>query len=214
MKGDILIIDENHRKAAKQTVPLLIDDIKKAGKKFVITVAGESGAGKSEVAASIADLLKVDGFETFIFAQDDYFIYPPKTNENKRKEDISWVGMKEVKLDLLDKNIKDGISGLKPIVKPMVDFKANRIAEETINLDNYDILIAEGTYTTILKNVDCRIFIDRNKLDTIESRKKRNREAQDEFLDKVLTIEHEIISKHKILADIIVSKEWNASKVK
>jgi uridine kinase len=211
MKGDILIIDDNHRKAAGQVVPLIIDDIKKSGKKFVITVAGESGAGKSEVAASIAELLKDHGFDTFIFAQDDYFIYPPKTNENKRREDISWVGMKEVKLDLLDDNLRDAFMDKNPIVKPMVDFKENVITEETVDLEKYNILIAEGTYTTTLQNTDCRIFIDRNKMDTIESRKKRNREAQDEFLDNVLTIEHDIISKHKALADIIISKNWEAS---
>ena len=74
-------------------------------------------------------------------------------------------------------------------------------------------LIAEGTYTTALQNVDCKVFIDRNKMDTIESRKKRNREKQDEFLDRILTIEHEIISKHKAMADIVISKEWKASKV-
>ena len=62
-------------------------------------------------------------------------------------------------------------------------------------------------------NVDCKVFIDRNKIYTIESRKKRNREKQDEFLDRILTIEHEIISKHKAMADIVISKEWKASKV-
>ena len=213
MKGDILIIDENHRKAASQVVPLIIDDAKKSNKKYVISVAGESGAGKSEVAASIAELMMDHNLETFIFAQDDYFIYPPKTNEDKRKEDISWVGTNEVKLDVLDDNLRDGIAGVNPIVKPMVDFKANMIAEETIDLDKYDVLIAEGTYTTILQNVDCRIFINRNKMDTVEARKKRNREAQNQFLDNVLTIEHNIISKHKDLADIIISKEWEATKI-
>jgi len=49
-------------------------------------------------------------------------------------------------------------------------------------------------------------------MDTIESRKKRAREAQDEFLDRILTIEHEIISKHKNIADIVISKEWEAKK--
>ncbi|MCB2218947.1 MAG: hypothetical protein KQI35_01035 [Bacteroidetes bacterium] len=214
MKGDILIIDENHRKAAKQVVNLILDDIQNASKKYVITVAGESGAGKSEIGASIAEKLKEHGLHAYVFGQDDYFVYPPKTNAREREKDISWVGTQEVKLDLLDQNIMDTVNGKTKIIKPLVDFDADQIGEETVDLSGYDVLIAEGTYTTALKNADCKVFIDRNKMDTIESRKKRNREKQDAFLDRILTIEHDIISKHKALADIVISKEWNASKNK
>ncbi|MCD4791194.1 MAG: zeta toxin family protein [Bacteroidales bacterium] len=210
MKGDILIIDENHRKAAKQVVDLIFEKICNRGNKYVITVAGESGAGKSEIADSIAEALEKENIKSFIFGQDDYFVYPPKTNARQREKDINWVGMQEVKRDLLDQNIKDVLDGNYEIIKPLVDFNADKIGKETVNLKDYDVLIAEGTYTTTLKNADCRVFINRNKLDTLESRKKRAREKQDEFLEKILTIEHEIISQHKKLADIIITKEWDA----
>ncbi|MBN2175539.1 MAG: hypothetical protein JW731_15530 [Bacteroidales bacterium] len=212
MKGDILIIDEKHRKAASQVVVMIIQDIKNSSKKYVITVAGESGAGKSEVGISIAEKLSEHGIKAFVFGQDDYFVYPPKTNARQREKDISWVGPEEVRLDLLDDNIADAIAGKNPVTKPLVDFNADKIGEEKVDFSKYHVLIAEGTYTTLIKNVDCRVFIDRNKLDTFESRKKRNREKQDEFLDRILTIEHEIISKHKALADIVISKNWNVSK--
>ena len=210
MKGDILIIDENHRKAASQVVDLILDDIKNKPNKFVITVAGESGAGKSEVAESISDKLQSLGIKCFVFGQDDYFVYPPKTNAKTREKDIAWVGMQEVKLDLLDQNLKDATEKEAPINKPLVDFNADKIGEETVDLSGYDVLIAEGTYTTTLTNVDKKIFIDRNKMDTVESRKKRAREAQDEFLDKILTIEHEIIAPHKEIADVVIAKTWTA----
>ncbi len=210
MKGDILIIDDNHRKAAGQVVDLLIEDIRKTPRKFVITVAGESGAGKSEIAESLSEKLWEQGLKCFVFGQDDYFVHPPKTNARTREKDISWVGMQEVKLDLLDQNIKEAVDEVAPIQKPLVDFDADRIGQETVDLTSYDVLIAEGTYTTSLKNVDKKVFIDRNKMDTVESRKKRAREAQDEFLDKILTIEHEIIAPHKEMADIVISKTWNA----
>jgi uridine kinase len=214
MKGDILIIDDNHRKAAIQVVELIFSDIHKTNHKYVITVAGESGAGKSEVAKSIADKLKEKKINCFIFGQDDYFKLPPKTNAHQRQKDIAWVGMQEVKLNMLDQNILDGIKGLDVITKPLVDFHADKIGEEKVDLSKFKVLIAEGTYTTTLCNADCRIFIDRNKIDTIESRKKRAREKQDDFLDKILTIEHDIISKHKSLANIVISREWNVLKVK
>ncbi|HPE57002.1 MAG TPA: hypothetical protein P5514_03745 [Bacteroidales bacterium] len=213
MKGDILIIDDNHRQAAAQVVELILKDIQNAPKKYVITVAGESGAGKSEIGRSIADKLLDYDIEAYVFGQDDYFLYPPKTNAKQREKDIAWVGIQEVRLDLLDQNIRDAVEGDPKITKPLVDFDADKIGEEQVDLKPYKVLIAEGTYTTALQNVDCKVFIDRNKMDTIESRKKRNREKQDEFLDRILTIEHEIISKHKAMADIVISKEWKASKV-
>jgi len=210
MKGDILIIDDNHRKAAQQVVDLILEDIRKTPRKFVITVAGESGAGKSEIAESITEKLWEHGLKSYVFGQDDYFVHPPKTNAKTREKDISWVGMQEVRLDYLDQNLKDAVDEIKPIEKPLVDFDADKIGEEKVDLTSYDVLIAEGTYTTTLKNADKRIFIDRNKMDTVESRKKRAREAQDEFLDRILTIEHEIIAPHKELADVVITKTWNA----
>ncbi len=212
MKGDILIIDDHHRKAAVKAVKLILGEVLKSQHKFVITVAGESGAGKSELAKSIADHLEEKKIGCFIFGQDDYFKLPPKTNARQREKDITWVGMQEVKLDVLDQNILDALNGKPNITKPLVDFNADKIGEEKVDLSAFKVLIAEGTYTTELKNVNCRIFIDRNKLDTVESRKKRAREKQDDFLDKILTIEHDIISKHKLLADIIISRDWDVTK--
>ncbi|MCK5838878.1 MAG: hypothetical protein KAG99_03470, partial [Bacteroidales bacterium] len=156
--------------------------------------------------------LKENGVETFIFQQDDYFVYPPKTNAKQREKDINWVGMQEVKLDLLDNELLQIKAGETIIEKPLVDFDADQIGKETVNLSKYKVLIAEGTYTTSLKQADMRIFIDRNIDDTKESRKKRAREKQDEFLEKILLIEHNIISKHKALADIIVTKDFDAVK--
>ena len=214
MKGDILIIDDNHRKAATQVVSFILEEIENSENKYVITVAGESGAGKSEIAASIAEKLEEYKIKSFVFGQDDYFVFPPKTNANRREKDISWVGMQEVKLDLLDQNLEAVLKGFTSLTKPLVDFDDDKIGEESVNLRDYKVLIAEGTYTTTLINVNCKVFIDRNKMDTIESRKKRAREKQNEFLDNILTIEHEIISKHKALADIIISKEFEAKEVK
>jgi hypothetical protein len=42
-------------------------------------------------------------------------------------------------------------------------------------------------------------------LNTKISRQERAREAQDEYLEKILLIEHKIISLHKSKADIIVT---------
>jgi len=212
MEGDVLIINNYHRKAAKQVVAILLHEIDNAEGKFFLTVAGESGAGKSEVAASIADELEKSGRKTFVFQQDDYFVYPPKTNAEKRKVDIGWVGMQEVKLSKLDEEIAAIRSGENKIEKPLVIFGEDRITSETVDVSGYDVFIAEGTYTTALKNVDAHIFIDRDVKDTKKARAKRAREKQDEFLEQILTIEHRIISAQKENADIIITKGFDAIK--
>ena len=213
MRGDILIIDDNHRKAAKEVVKIILSEIERPIQKFVISVAGESGAGKSEIAASIAEVLEKKGLKCFIFQQDDYFVYPPKTNAKTREKDINWVGEREVKLKLIDEELEQIRKGLTIIKKPLVIFEEDRIDEETVDLSDVDVFIVEGTYTTALKNVDQKVFIDRNLNDTKASRLKRNREKQDEYLERILMIEHKIISAHKALADIIITKDYNAIKI-
>jgi uridine kinase len=210
MEGDIIIIEEHHKRAAGQIVKMIIDDIYDTKEKYIITVGGESGSGKSEIAVSIANEFKARGIKCYIFQQDDYFIYPPKTNSKIRKNNINWVGTKEVKIGLLDSHLKSIKQGNNKIVKPLVIFKDNKITEETVNIDECKVVIAEGTYTTLLKNVDKHIFIDSDMRRTLAARRKRNREKQDEFLEKVLTIEHNIISSHRQNAEITITKDFNA----
>ena len=178
--------------------------------RYFISVAGESGAGKSEIAASIAEELVHAGKPTYVFAQDDYFVYPPKTNAARREKDISWVGMQEVRLDLLNEHFATLRNGGSIIEKPLVVFNKDRITTEKPDLGKFEVFIAEGTYTTALNNLDCRVFIDRDLNDTRTDRKKRAREKQDDFLEQILLIEHNIISSQKKDADIIIGKDYDA----
>ncbi len=209
MKGDVIIIQPHHEKAATGIADLVGPEVDSTSGCLVVTVAGESGAGKSEIAAALADALEKSGLRSTILQQDDYFIYPPKTNADMRRSDIAHVGMSEVRLDLLDENLSDAIAGAAQIVKPLVDFDNDSIGEETVYLERIHIVIVEGTYTTALENVSKRVFIDRTYIDTKAARSLRAREDQDDFLEKILTIEHEIISSHKPRADIIVTREYD-----
>ena len=152
MIGDKLIINEEHVKAAGNIMKVLLPLVLKARQKYVITVSGESGAGKSEIAAVLAESLTQEGIMSIIFQQDDYFVYPPKTNAGMRKKDINHVGMSEVRLALIDQNLGDLKDGKTEIKKPLVIFDEDRITEETVPLDCIDAVIVEGTYTTSLKN--------------------------------------------------------------
>jgi uridine kinase len=145
---------------------------------------------------------------TRILQQDDYFVLPPKSNDSRRREDISWVGMQEVKLQLLDQHLEAARTGKTSISKPLVDFQQDRISSETLSLEGVQVLIAEGTYTTMLHDVDTKVFIDRSYHDTLEARKRRGREKLDPFLEQVLEIEHRIIASHRAYSDLVITTEY------
>jgi uridine kinase len=212
MRGDILVLQDYHKQAASEIVPQIIERIRKNNTRYIITIAGESGSGKSETGRAIADELVTYGINSVLLGQDDYFNLPPKSNDLKRREDPEWLGPHiEVKLDVLEQNLLDAIQGKREIVKPLVDYDSNTIEDETINLNGIKVLIAEGTYTSLLKHVDTRIFISRDWQDTLEHRQKRKRgnEIGDPFIEQVLCMEHKIIAGHKQLADFLITKDYD-----
>jgi uridine kinase len=216
MKGDKLILLDYHKRAATEIVSYIIPNIRKKKTRYIITVAGESGSGKSETGKAIADELAKFGIKSILLGQDDYFVLPPESNDLKRREDPEWLGPHvEVRLDVLEQNLVSAIQGNKEIIKPLVDYDLNTIEDEVINLDGIKVLIAEGTYTSLLKHIDTRIFICRNWQDTLEHRQKRKRghEVGDPFIEQVLRLEHKIIAGHKQLADILITKDFDVMVV-
>ncbi len=217
MKGDIIVLEEHHIAAARVIVPEILAAVNAKTGRYTITVAGESGSGKSETGKAIADELAKDGIGAVLLGQDDYFKLPPRSNDAKRREDDSWLGPHvEVHLDLLEQNLIDAIEGAAQIVKPLIDYDENSVEEETINLAGIKVVIAEGTYTSLLKNVDTKVFIARNRIDTLEHRQKRNRgsEVGDPFIENVLKIEHKIIAGHRQLADFVITRDYEVVPVR
>jgi len=217
MKGDIVLIKEHHKHAAEIIVSEIMDQIMTKPSRFVITVAGESGSGKSETGVAIANELEKFGIKSVVLGQDDYFFLPPKLNSAKRHEDPDWLGPHiEVNFAVLEQNLIDAIENKPEFDKPLVDYNANIIESQTISLDNVKVIIAEGTYTSLLKHVDVKVFISRDWMKTLEDRRKRNRgnEVNDPFTELILATEHKIIAGHKQLADFVISDEFEVMKVK
>ncbi len=213
MKGDVLVIEAHHRRAAARLALRLIDLIRAVPGVFVVTVAGESGSGKSETAAALAEeLLRLGEIRCVVLGQDDYFVLPPKSNDARRRADPDWLGPHcEVRFDLLQSNVDAARRGAAVIDKPLVDYEANAVSSECISLEGIRVLIAEGTYVSLLRHVDCRIFIARTRAETIEHRHKRNRgsEAKDPFVEAVLGVEHKIIAGHRHLADVVLTRDFD-----
>jgi len=181
MKGDSIIVEEHHRKAASGIVPVLLPILQGSKQRYTISVAGQSGAGKSETAMAIALSLAGHGIESVIFQQDDY---------------------------LMDEHLAAFLEGVSEIEKPLVDYHQDAIGSEEMEPGSAQVAIADGTYTTLLKEVMCHVFIDRDYLETRAHREKRRRDDSelDPFIDRVLEIEHDIISSNKALADIVCNR--------
>ena len=216
MKGDVIVVEEYHRRAARLIVPAILGQIKEKPTRYVITVGGESGSGKSETGHAIAEELAAQGVKAVVLGQDDYFFLPPRSNDARRREDPAWLGPHvEVDLDTLEQNLKDAIGGRPTIAKPLVDYDKNSVEEETVSLDGVKVVVVEGTYTSLLKHVDTRVFIARNRLDTLAHRQKRSRgnEVGDPFIEQILKTEHQIIAGHRQLADFVISKDYGVVAV-
>ncbi len=211
MRGDKIIVEAHHRSAAQAILPLILPEIQASQGKYTIAVAGESGSGKSETATAIAESLARLDVASVIFQQDDYFVHPPKTNDSVRRKDINWVGPQEVRLDLLDRHLREFLGGAAEIEKPLAIYEEDRFTSETMATSDARVAIAEGTYTTLLAHAKTKIFIDRDYRDTRAHREKRKRDAAelDPFIDDVLRIEHGIISSHRSRADIIINQDYS-----
>lgn len=208
MVGDIIRIKPHHLPPAREIIKLIKPKLDQADIRFSLTVGGESGCGKSTLSLAIQEVLQKAGYSVFIFHMDDYFILPPKDNHDQRVEEITHVGPREVNLSLLQEHINQSKKGVETLKKPLVHYRENQIREVIVEMDDVDVIIAEGTYVSMLDNIDCKVFMERNYLDTYQSRVERARDPIIPFNEEVLKIEHEIVSAHKEMADILVDKNY------
>ncbi len=203
MIGDKLTYHSNFKNLNTKIISKLQHQFQRR-KRLCIAIGGESGSGKTSLAYTLQlDIEKILGLKGFIFQADDYFYLPPKDNHNKRLKDITKVGPLEVNLKLLDTHLLSFINATQ-IKKPLVDYSANAIKEETINSENFNFCIVEGTYTMLLKHPMFKLFIEDSFITTKKNRLKRARDIMNDFNEKVLKIEHNIIKTQISHADMVI----------
>jgi len=206
-----------HKRAAQEIVSRIVNEIRRKESRYVITIAGETGSGKTETGKAIKHVLQESGISALLLGQDNYFNLPPLANDAMRKSDPEWLGPhKEVNLLLLEENLLKSVNGADSITIPHIDYNSNNKIDLDINLKDIKVIIVEGTYTSLLKHVDTRIFIDADYKDTLKYRKLRNRgnEVHDPFTEGILETEHKIIAGHKFLADYIITKSYEVVAVR
>jgi uridine kinase len=181
--------------------------------KYVINIAGESGSGKSVTALCIQHLLQQRLVKAVVLHQDDYFYLPPATNHTARQKNLTHVGMQEVDMMQLQLHIQQFLNGDISITQPLINYTQNTIGTQLLDVHAAQVLIVEGTYALHLQDALHKIFMSRTYLDTITQRKDRGREAQSDFIEKVLEIEHHIIKNQISKADLIVLKDYSLQTI-
>ncbi len=204
MKDDRIFVKEWHRQVARATFERIQGLI---GEKYTVAVGGESGSGKSETAVALKEVLEEHGIATGILQADDYFIYMSHVCDSLRRQCLDLVGPGEVKLDFIDCHLHSFKAGAPELYKPVAVYQEARFEREIMPVADLRVLIAEGTFCTLLELPDLKIFIDRDFRDTLADRKARARDMMDEFTEKILEIEHGFLVDQREQVDILASME-------
>jgi uridine kinase len=110
-----------------------------------------------------------------------------------------------VRLDLLDEHLriikKHQVATLSiPVMNWVTDTEESAM----IDVANADVVLVDGTYTSLLTEVNIKIFITTSCAQTKQNRINRNREPVTDFIERVVAKESSIIQPHAVLADIWV----------
>ncbi|MBT3712054.1 MAG: uridine kinase, partial [Anaerolineae bacterium] len=119
MLGDVLLITEKHKKAAKAIVE---HAQKMSGDKIVIAVGGESGSGKSELGHEIAHLLKTQGTPAKIMHIDNYYKPSPQERNPWRKaHGVESIGYTEYDWETINRNLAEFRADADDVIMPCID---------------------------------------------------------------------------------------------
>ncbi|NOY47196.1 MAG: hypothetical protein GXO84_03120 [Chlorobi bacterium] len=208
MIGDKLTYHSAYKNITRFVISELRDRLINENR-ICISVGGESGCGKTSLAYALKiDIENATGRKGYLFHGDDYFKLPPADNHNNRLENIKNVGVNEVNMDILDTHILEFKKG-NSIVKPLVIYEENIIVTEQVNGSEFDFCIVEGTYVSLLRNIDYKLFVETTYIDTYSLRLERARDLMTDFNEQVLEIEHQIIKSQCKLANIVIDKDLN-----
>ena len=204
MINDRLLITEKSYKNAKIINNKLKDE-------NIILIYGISGSQKSETSDCLQELLFKQKKQSICLSLDDFYIcHPTIRTINRKKIGIESVGLSEIDWEEL-KRICIDFKNKKPIRIQRVHRYADIVEHLTINTEEVEYLIIEGLYSGYLKKEnfgDIAVFLEGNPKQTESFRKLRNKENEyDEFRQKVVTREFNIVSQLRKYSDLIIKFE-------
>ena len=209
--GDILVITEDHKKAAQEITDLVLKSYE--GERISLAIGAESGAGKSEIGHTIAkNLFRSERpLKSFIVHTDDFFVLPHKErNELRNKSNLGSVGPSEIDFDELNYVLMSFRSGGQILI-PILEFITSSAYKLLVDFSEVQVLICEGLYAPML-DVTYKMFIDLTYHDTMDFQARRGKEVADEFRMRVLEKEHQAVSELRAHVDYLITKDYALAK--
>jgi uridine kinase len=210
--GDILVITDDHKKAARQITDLVLETY--AGEKISIAIGAESGSGKSEIGHVVASsLFKSDKqLKSFTVHTDDFFVLPHKErNELRVSTDLESVGPSEIDFGELSYVLKKFEAGGQ-ILLPVLEFITSSAYKLLVDFRDFQVLICEGLYAPML-DVTIKTFIDMTYHDNKDFNALRGKEVPDAFRQRVLEREHQAVSELRKHVDYLITKDYDLTKL-
>lgn len=210
MLGDILLINDMHKEAACSIKEYVRKELKKKedGYRYIVSISGESGSGKSELAHTLGKALKQNSIRVKVIHSDNYYkIQPLLREEWRRNKGFDKIGIDEYDWVKINRTIRDFKEGQECMI-PCIDQIPEQVDKLITDFGKIDLLIIDGLYAIKTENVDLKIFIDLTYHETKINQIIRMKEAMNEFRLKILEQEHKNVVSLKPLADLIVDKSY------
>jgi len=205
MLGDVLLITDNHKKAAKQLISHL-DHL--SGNKIVLAIGGESGSGKTEIAHEVARILKSRNTPAKVMHIDNYYLTSPTERTTWRKEHgLESIGFTEYDWKGINRNINEFREDAEQVTMPCIDLLTDQEDLLSTSFKGLKYLVIEGLYA-IQAEADLKVLIDLTYHETKKAQFERGKEEPNEYRFQVLQREHEVIQSIRSRADLLVSKDY------
>ncbi len=210
MLGDVLLIEEKHKKAAGDIKDKILA-VRKP--KFIVAISGESGSGKSELAHCLGRALKEAGILAKVLHSDNYYHVPPKQrNAFRQARGADSIGLDEYDWDGINRTLDD-FKNSRKVEMPCVDLVTEQVDTLTTDFSEIDLMVFDGLYAINSEGVDMRVYIDLTYHETKKAQLLRGKEAVNEWRMAVLEQEHQVVTSLRGKADLIVNKSYQIETV-
>lgn len=184
--GDVLKINDSHRKRAQLLFDWLRTHYTDADKKLVIAVGGPSGSGKSEIGALISSHYQSAGIPSILVPCDNYPIRAPRFNDAHRRELFDSKGKEalaaylgseeEILFSRLGQISQDFLNGADTVNLRKIDMQSCEITESIpTKVGHARVLVFEGTWSCRIPGLSESVFLATDFKKTAAHRQNRGR---------------------------------------
>jgi len=228
-RGDPPRIGSQHRKAAQELLPWIVDAVRTArdrNERVIVALGGESGSGKTEIAEYLRFLVRRHALRGVTVSGDAFFRRTPSENHRARLRAYEegnldrYLGPQEVDLKRLDAILAQAVKRSVDEISVPSDCRrldSKRYEDVPVDLSGIEMIFIDLTYSLLLKNVTVKVFLESDYHGRIQQVRERNLSRDPDqdfnFILKVLESEHRIIRDLKTEAHLVVTNDYDVLRI-